>query len=83
MLSYRNRPCRKPTLRNLDLPLVFGKHKKNGIDINNLLKTLVSLDFDRELYWDTSNIWNNDGDVVTLYNRDDKVVDDMQNKVCK
>ena len=26
----------------LDLPSVFSKHKNNGIDINNLLKALVS-----------------------------------------
>jgi transposase len=26
----------------LVLPSVFGKHKNNGIDINNLLKALVS-----------------------------------------
>ena len=26
----------------LDLPTVFGKHKKQGIDINKLLKALVS-----------------------------------------
>jgi hypothetical protein len=31
---------------------------------------------DGDLYWDTSNIWNNDGDVATLYNGNDKVVNE-------
>jgi len=30
---------------------------------------------DGELYWGRSNVWNNDGDVATLYNADDEIVD--------
>ena len=51
----------------LDLPSVFGKHKKNGIDINNLLKALVSYKLTDNFSISKAHEWINREEVLDIF----------------
>jgi transposase len=51
----------------LDLLLVFGKHKKNGIDINNLLKALVSYKLTDNFSISKAHEWINREEVLDTF----------------
>jgi len=52
----------------LDLPTVFGKHKKQGIDINKLLKALVSYKLTDNFSIKKSHEWINRNEVLDIFN---------------
>jgi len=51
----------------LDLSTVFGKHKKNGIDINNLLKSLVSYKLTDNFSISKAHEWINRDEVLDIF----------------
>jgi transposase len=52
----------------LDFPTVFGKHKKHGIDINNLLKALVSYKLTDNFSISKAHDWINRDEVLDIFN---------------
>lgn len=52
----------------LDFPTVFSKHKKNGIDINDLLKTLVSYKLTDNFSISKAHEWINRDEVLDVFN---------------
>ncbi|HML26497.1 MAG TPA: hypothetical protein PKC27_07390 [Methanomethylovorans sp.] len=48
----------------LDFPTVFGKHRKNGIDINDLLKALVSYKLTYNFSISKAHEWINRDEVL-------------------
>ena len=52
----------------LDLPTVFGKHKKYGIDINDLLKALVSYKLTDNFSISKAHDWINRDEVLDIFN---------------
>jgi transposase len=52
----------------LDFPTVFGKHKKHGIDINNLLKALVSYKLTDNFSINKAHDWINRDEVLDIFN---------------
>ncbi|MDN5309136.1 MAG: hypothetical protein PWP14_530 [Methanolobus sp.] len=52
----------------LDFSTVFGKHKKNGIDINNLLKALVSYKLTDNFSISKAHEWINRDEVLDIFN---------------
>jgi transposase len=52
----------------LDLSTVFGKHKKNGIDINDLLKALVSYKLTDNFSISKAHQWINRNEVLDIFN---------------
>ena len=52
----------------LDFPTVFGKHKKNGIDINDLLKALVSYKLTDNFSISKAHDWINRDEVLKIFN---------------
>ncbi|AFV25202.1 transposase [Methanolobus psychrophilus R15] len=55
----------------LDFPTVFGKHKKNGIDINNLLKALVSYKLTDNFSISKAHDWINRDEVLDIFDLED------------
>nr|WP_321497350.1 transposase [uncultured Methanolobus sp.] len=51
----------------LDFPTIFGKHKKNGIDINNLLKALVSYKLTDNFSISKAHEWINRDEVLEIF----------------
>lgn len=51
----------------LDFPTVFGKHKKYGIDINNLLKALVSYKLTDNFSISKAHEWINRDQVLDIF----------------
>jgi len=51
----------------LDFPTVFGKHKKNGIDINDLLKALVSYKLTDNFSISKAHDWINRNEVLHIF----------------
>ena len=54
----------------LDFPTVFGKHKKHGIDINSLLKALVSYKLTDNFSIKKAHEWINREEVLELFDLD-------------
>lgn len=52
----------------LDFSTVFGKHKKHGIDINNLLKALVSYKLTDNFSINKAHDWINRDEVLDIFN---------------
>lgn len=52
----------------LDFSTVFGKHKKNGIDINDLLKALVSYKLTDNFSISKAHEWINRDEVLDIFN---------------
>jgi transposase len=52
----------------LDLSTVFGKHKKNGFDINDLLKALVSYKLTDNFSINKAHEWINRDEVLDIFN---------------
>ncbi|WP_321428874.1 transposase [uncultured Methanolobus sp.] len=52
----------------LDLSAVFGKHKKNGIDINSLLKALISYKLTDNFSISKAHDWINRDEVLDIFN---------------
>ena len=52
----------------LDLPTVFGKHKKSGISINDLLKALVSYKLTDNFSISKAHQWINRNEVLDIFN---------------
>jgi transposase len=55
----------------LDFPTVFGKHKKNGIDINDLLKALVSYKLTDNFSISKAHDWINRNEVLDIFDLDE------------
>jgi transposase len=55
----------------LDFSTVFGKHKKHGIDINELLKTLVSYELTDNFSIIKAHTWINCDEVLDIFNLKD------------
>jgi transposase len=51
----------------LDLPSVFGKHKKNGIDISDLIKALVSYKLTDNFSISKAHEWINREEVLDTF----------------
>jgi transposase len=51
----------------LDFPTVFGKHKKNGIDINDLLKALVSYKLTDNFSISKAHEWISRDEVLDIF----------------
>ena len=51
----------------LDFPTVFSKHKKNGIDINSLLKALVSYKLTDNFSISKAHEWINRDEVLDIF----------------
>ncbi|WP_342306350.1 transposase [Methanolobus sp. ZRKC5] len=52
----------------LDLPTVFSKHKKHGINLNNLLKALVSYKLTDNFSISKAHDWINRDEVLDIFN---------------
>jgi transposase len=52
----------------LDFSTVFGKHKKNGIDLNDLLKALVSYKLTDNFSISKAHLWINRAEVLDILN---------------
>jgi transposase len=52
----------------LNFSTVFGKHKKNGIDINDLLKALVSYKLTDNFSISKAHEWINRDEVLDIFN---------------
>jgi transposase len=57
----------------LDFSSVFGKHKKHGIDINELLKALVSYKLTDNFSIKKAHEWINRGEVLDIFNHGNSV----------
>lgn len=57
----------KNSMMSLIFPLLFGKHKKHGIDINKLLKALVSYKLTDNFSILKSHEWINRSEVLELF----------------
>ena len=57
----------KNSMMSSIFPLLFGKHKKHGIDINKLLKALVSYKLTDNFSILKSHEWINRSEVLELF----------------
>lgn len=52
----------------LNFPHIFGKHKKKGLDINSLIKALISYKLTDNFSIDRAHEWINREEVLDIYN---------------
>ncbi|MBN2487492.1 MAG: hypothetical protein JXA98_00535 [Methanosarcinaceae archaeon] len=55
----------------LDFPTVFNKHKTNGIDINDLLKALVSYELTYNFSISKAHDWSKRDEVLDIFDIED------------